>query len=115
MEIGETGFGGGEGFFFLAEGEAHLGGAVLGVVVEAGAWDAGYADILYEIFRERDVAGFGGIFGLVEMEAGNVRHDVVGAARPVHGEAGIFENAKETCALFIVCGGEIVVIRLRQA
>ncbi len=56
MKICETGFGGGEGFFFFAEGEADLGGAVLGVVVEAGAGDAGDPDFFDEVFGEGDVA-----------------------------------------------------------
>jgi hypothetical protein len=42
----EAGFGGGEGGFFFAEGEADLGGAVAGVVIEAGAGDDGDADVL---------------------------------------------------------------------
>src|SRR5579859_4991648 len=59
VEMGEAGFGGGEGFFFFAEGEADMGGAVVGVAVEAGAGDAGYADFFDEVFGEGDVAGIG--------------------------------------------------------
>src|SRR5690348_15312207 len=57
VQMGEAGFGGGQGFFFFAEGEADLGGAVASVVVETGARDTGYADFFHEIFGERDVAG----------------------------------------------------------
>ncbi len=92
MQVGEAGFGGGQGLFFFAEGEADLRGAVLSVVVEAGAGDAGYTNVLDEIFGEGDVAGFGGIFGFVKMEAGNVGHDVVSAAGFVDGETGFFRE-----------------------
>src|SRR5258708_37944424 len=114
MQVGEAGFGGGEGFFFFAEGEADLGGAVLGVVVEAGAGDAGYADFFDEIFGEGDVAGIGGIFGLVKTEMGDVGHDVVGAAGLVDSEAGGGEDFEEALALGGVGGGELVVVGLRR-
>jgi len=58
----------------FAEGEADLGGAVLGVVVETGARDAGYADFSTRYWRRR-VARISGILGCVEMEAGDVGHD----------------------------------------
>src|SRR5271165_1518602 len=57
-EFGEAGFGGGQGLFFFAEGEADLGGAVAGIVVEAGARDAGDADFFDEIFGEADIGRF---------------------------------------------------------
>ena len=56
VKIGETGLGGGQGFFFFAEGEANLGRAVLEMVVEAGAGDAGYTDVFDKIFGEGDIA-----------------------------------------------------------
>lgn len=43
-QIGQAGFGGGQGFFFFAESEANLGGAVLWIVVEARTRDRRYAD-----------------------------------------------------------------------
>jgi len=63
--------------------------SVLRVVVEAGAGNAGDADLLHEIFGEGDVFRFGSkawiAFG--EMETRYVSHDVVRAARLVDGEA----------------------------
>src|SRR5208337_5342971 len=46
------------------------------------------------------------------MEAGDVRHDVVGAAGLVNGEAGGGENFKEALALGSVVGGQLVVVGL---
>jgi hypothetical protein len=37
-------FGSGQGFFFLAKSEAYLGGTVVGVIVETGTRDGGYAN-----------------------------------------------------------------------
>ena len=71
--MGKAGFGGGQGFFFFAEGETDLGGAVVGVFVETGGGDSSNADVPDEIFGEGGVAGFGWILGLVEMEVGDVR------------------------------------------
>ena len=51
-ELGEAGFGGGERFFSFAEGEADLRGAVLCIIVEAGAGHTGYTDFLDKIFCE---------------------------------------------------------------
>jgi len=59
-QIGQAGFGGGQGLFFFAEGEADLGGAVLWIVVEARTRDRRYADFFDEIFCESYVAGGGG-------------------------------------------------------
>src|SRR5271157_1036057 len=114
MEVGKAGFGGGQGGFFFAEGEADLLGAVLRVVVEAGAGDAGYTDVFDQIFGEGDVARGGGIIGFVEMETGDVRHDVVGAAGFVNGEAGGGEDFQEALALGGIVGGQLVVVGLRR-
>src|SRR6516165_2486257 len=113
VQISEAGFGGGKGFFLFAEGEADLRGAVAGVVVEAGAGDAGNADGFDEVFGEGNIAGIGGIFFFVELEAGDVRHDVVGASRFVDGEAGSGEDFEKALTLRGVVGCELVVIRLR--
>jgi len=85
-----------------------------GGVVEAGAGDAGHANVFDEIFGEGDVARFGGVFGFVEMEAGDVRHDVVGAAGLVDGEAGGGEDFQEALALGGIVGGQFVVVGLRR-
>lgn len=45
LELGQAG-GGGQGLFFFAEGEAHLGDTVAGIVIEAGAGHDGHADFL---------------------------------------------------------------------
>ncbi len=73
MKAAEAGFGGGQSFFFFAEGEADLCGAVLRVVVEAGAGDAGDADLFDEIAGEADIGGFGG--GAIFC-AGSLRREV---------------------------------------
>ncbi len=113
-KFGQALFGGGERFFFFAEGEADLGGAVVWVVVEAGARDRSDADFFDEIFCEAHVAGGGGKALRVGIgERGNVGHDVVGAARFVDLEAGSGENFQQSRALFGVSRGEFVVVRLR--
>src|ERR1700676_1855466 len=97
----------GQGFFFFAECEAHLRGSVAGIIVETGAGDAGYADILDEIFCEGYVAGRRSeariVFG--ELEAGDVGHDVIRAARLIDCESRALQNLQESRALFCVrCG-----------
>src|ERR1700686_4032093 len=71
-ELCEALGGGVDGFWALAEGEADLGGAVPGVVVEAGAGDAGDSDFFYEMMGEGAV--------VEEAEGADVGHDVVSAA-----------------------------------
>ena len=60
VKLSEAGFGGGEGFFFFAESETDLGGAVVRIVVEAGAGHGCDADFFDEIFCETHVARGGG-------------------------------------------------------
>ena len=112
--MGETGFGGSKGFFFFAEGEPDLRGAVSGIIVEAGAGNAGDADGFDKILGKRNVAGSGRIVGLVEVKARNIGHDVIRAPGLINDEARGFENAREPGALFRIAGGETVVIGARK-
>src|SRR5215469_14739870 len=114
MKMSKPGFASGQRFLFFAEGEADLRSAVLRMVIEAGAGDAGDANVLDEIFCEGDVARRRGIFRFIPMKTGNVGHDVVGATWFVDGEPGIFKDSEQASAFFGVRGGEIVVIGLRK-
>lgn len=114
VKIREAGFGGGQGFFFFAEGEADLGSTVLGMVIETGAGNAGDTDVLDEVFGEGNITGIGRIFRFGPMETRNVGHDVIRTTRFVHRKAGIFQNREKTGAFFRISGGEVVVIALRK-
>ena len=67
-----------------------MGGAVAGVIVEAGAGDAGNADFFYEMMGEGAVVG--------EAEGGDVGHDVVSAAGAIAVESGVFQDWHEMIA-----------------
>src|SRR5262249_18036661 len=117
VESCEALFGCCQGFFPLAERKTYLRSAVLRVVVKAGTGDARDANFLNQIFGESDVFCLRSEAGIVlrEMEAGNVGHDVISAARFVNGETGGCEDFEQALALPRVGQREFVVIRLGRA
>src|SRR6185437_14093683 len=72
-ELCEFGCGGGEGFLFFAESKAQDGFAVGGIAEETGTGHGGDADLFDQIFGEGEIVR--------KAEGGDVRHDVVRAAR----------------------------------
>src|SRR5580700_2040425 len=106
MQAREAFGGGRERLFFLTEGEAHLMRPIGGVIVKARSRDNSDADPLDDVARKGNIVG--------EAKAGDVRHDVVGAAWAETLEAGILENAQHTIALDAIRFGEALVIRVRQ-
>src|SRR6266403_5597160 len=87
-------------FFLLAKCEAHLRGAVLGIVVEAGAGNDGDADFFDEKLRKAHIYGVRWKANRVRIrEAGNIRHDVVRAPRLKHRESRACENIQQAFAL----------------
>jgi hypothetical protein len=101
-EFGEAFAGGVEGFFLLAEAEADVAVAEFGAGEEAGAGDAGEADVVDEMLDE------GGVVG--EAEGGDIRHGVIGPAGGEAAEAGFGEIAFELAAAPIVVVAEFVVV-----
>src|SRR5215210_3312094 len=77
-------------FVFLAEAETHLLRASFRAAVEGGARHAGDADFAYEVASELHI-GF-------EAEAGDVRHDVVGAVWTEGAKARPFEHGQQQIA-----------------
>ncbi len=94
-----------------------MGSAVLRVIVKAGAGNAGDTDFLDKIFGESDVFRFGGEarIGFWKMEAGDVGHDVVSAARFEYSETGGGKNFEKALTFGRVGGSEGVVVGLRRA
>src|SRR5260370_30707758 len=86
----EAQFGGGEGGFLFAKGEADLGRAIADVIVEAGAGNDGDPDFFDKKLGESDVIGI--------TETGDVRHDVVRAAGLENGEVGLLQDFQEAFA-----------------
>src|SRR6266852_1390958 len=113
MELGKPLFGGGESFFFFAESEADLRGAVPRVVVEAGAGDDRDADGFDEKFGEAHVFRISlESNGIGVREACDVRHDVIGAARLEDSETSAGQDFQQAFALGSVRSGELVVVAL---
>src|SRR5207302_11305711 len=93
MELCQTPFSRSKGFFFLAESEADLRGAVLRIAVEAGTGDDSDSDGFDQKLGEAHIFRIGleaNRIGICETR--DVRHDVVRAARPEDGEARAREN-----------------------
>src|SRR5690348_12638312 len=89
-ELCEFGCGGGEGFLFFAESKTQDGFAVGGIAEEAGARHGRDADFFDQIFGEREIVW--------KAEGGDVRHDVVCAARFEAAESGIGQNSQQAFA-----------------
>src|SRR5437879_12565034 len=110
-QFGQSLFGSGERLFFLTEGEADLRGAVLRVVVEAGARDDGNSDGFDEELRKTNVFRIGlKASGIGIRKTRDVRHDVIRAARLEDGEASASENFQQPFAFGSVRSGKLVVV-----
>src|ERR1700683_4955694 len=101
-ELGKSLGGGLERRFLFAKREAKMVAALGAVEIEAGSRDGGDADVRYQIFCEGHVIG--------ESEGGNVRHDVVGAARFEAFETGARQNPEQAVAPRQVLGRNRLVI-----
>ena len=92
-----------------------MGSAVLRVVVEAGARDAGNTDFFHEILGEANVPGSRRKARWIRIRKPRyVGHDVVGAARFKDREAGMGEDFPKARSLFCVARGQFVVVGLRR-
>jgi len=90
MELRQALGGGLKSFLHLAKREAEVRASGSGGLIEARTWNGGDADFLDEIFRERQVVG--------KAEGGDVRHDVVSAARLEAAEARAREDSEHAVA-----------------
>src|ERR1700683_619024 len=91
-----------ESFVGLTESEAQIARPLARIRVEAGARDAGDADVGDQMAAEGDV--------VAHAEAGYVGHDVVSAARLEAEETCVFEGGQQFIAANEEIGGELLVI-----
>ena len=90
LEFGQALGGSLESLFGLAERETQMRAAVSGIAVEARAGNGCDADFFHKIFRESHIVG--------KTKRGNVRHDVISAARLEAAKPGAGENAEQAIA-----------------
>src|SRR5215469_945559 len=93
-------------FRFLAEGKPYLLRAVSGIVVKTGARHSGDADLLNQIFRERNI--------VVRSECRDIGHHVISAARTEAFESGGGEGRHQTIAPSLISFGKLRVVLGRE-
>ncbi len=96
---------------FFAESKADLVSAVASIIVKAGTGNRGHANLLHQVFRERNIFCSGGKANWIRIgKARNVGHDVIRAARLENSEAGKLQNLQQARAFLRVVGGQPVTL-----